>query len=298
MRSKIKQYVLIAAGGILGAISINLFLLPHHLLSGGISGIAIIIHYLTSFPVGLLIIILNIPLMFAAYHFIGRGYLYSTLYGMLIFSFAVDGTRFLADWNFVDDPILAAIYGGLLGGIGSGTIFRVNGSAGGLDIVAAIVKKYYAFNMGGVGFACNGLITLVAGLFFGAKLAMLTLIALFIAGKVTDAVVEGFNRKKTVMIISDKAEEIAEVIMLEVSRGATFLQGEGAFTREDKKVIFMVVNITQFAKIKLVMEEIDPCAFMIVQDAAEVMGRGFTLPKKRIIPLEDEPLRQAISPDG
>lgn len=157
-------------------------------------------------------------------------------------------------------------------------IFRMNGSAGGLDIVAAIIKKYYAFNMGIVGFAVNCLIMLVAGLIFGAKPAMLTLIAMYIGGSVTDKVVEGFNRKKTVMIISDNAQAVAESIMSEVGRGATFLQGEGAFTRQDKKVIFMVVNLTQIAKIKLLIEAIDPCAFMIVQDAAEVMGRGFTLP--------------------
>lgn len=297
MHSSIQQYFLIALGGVLGAMSINLFLLPHHLLSGGISGIAIIIHYLSNSPVGLLIIALNIPLMYAAYRFIGKRYLFSTLYGMLIFSVAVDATRFLADLNFVDDPLLAAIYGGVVGGIGSGIIFRVNGSAGGLDIVAAIVKKYYAFNMGGVGFAVNCLITLVAGIIFGSKLAMLTLIAMFITGNVTDKVVEGLNRKKTVMIISEKAQEVAGSIMIEVSRGATFLRGEGAFTHQDKQVIFMVVNLTQIAKIKFLIEEIDPCAFMIVQDAAEVMGRGFTLPKKRIRPLEDMGQQNFIRPE-
>lgn len=282
MNNRVKQYLLVGLGGLLGAISINVFLIPHHLLSGGVSGIAIILHFLYDFPVGLQIIAMNIPLMYLAWSLIGKEYVLSTLYGMMVFSLSVDATGFMADINFIDDPLLAAVYGGVLSGLGAGLIFRVNGSAGGLDIVAAIVKKYYALNMGFVGFAVNCLIMLVAALFFGAKPAMLTLIAMFITGSVTDKVVEGFNHKKTIMIISENAEEVAEKLMNEVSRGATFLQGEGAFTRQDKKVIFIVVNLIQIAKIKLLIEEIDPYAFMIVQDAAEVMGRGFTLPKKRM----------------
>jgi uncharacterized membrane-anchored protein YitT (DUF2179 family) len=298
MNSRVKQYLLVGIGGLLGAISINVFLIPHHLLSGGVSGIAIILHFLYDFPVGLQIIAMNIPLMYLAWQLIGKEYVLSTIYGMLVFSLSVDATGFLADINFIDDPLLAAVYGGVLSGLGSGLIFRMNGSAGGLDIVVAIVKRYYALNMGSVGFAVNCLIMLVAALFFGAKPAMLTLISMFITGNVTDKVVEGFNRKKTVMIITENAEEVAEMLMNEVSRGATFLQGEGAFTRQNKKVIFIVVNLMQIAKIKLLIEEIDPCAFMIVQDAAEVMGRGFTLPKQRITVQRDADLPQGLGASG
>lgn len=282
MNNTKKQLFWVGIGGLIGAISINLFLLPHHLLSGGVGGIAIILHFLNDYPVGLQVVVLNIPLFYAAYRYIGPQHIFSTLYGMLVFSLSVDATVFLSHLNLVDDPMLAALYGGVLSGLGSGIIFRVNGNTGGLDIVAAIAKKYYSLNVGAVGFSANCLIMLVSGLLFGAKLAMLTLISMYVCAIVTDKVVEGYNRKKTVMIISDQAEQIAEIIINEIGRGVTFLQGKGAFTQQDRRIVFVVVNLTQIARIKMLIEANDPRALMIVQDAAEVMGPGFTLPKRHV----------------
>lgn len=281
MKDKIMQHLVVGLGCILSAVSINLFLVPHHLLSGGLGGIAIIFHFLYKFPIGLQIFIMNIPLLYAAYRLIGKEYLLSTLYGMILFSIAVDATQFLSAINIVDDAMLASIYGGVMNGIGLGLIFRVNGSSGGLDIVSAIMKKYYALNMGTVGFAANCAITIAGAALFGVKLAMFTLLSMFISASITDRVMEGFNRKKTVIIISDYTDEIAQSILSEIGRGVTFLDGVGAFTRQDKKIIFVVVSIMQIAKIKFLIEKIDPDAFMIVQDAAEVMGHGFTLPVSR-----------------
>lgn len=280
MNNTKKQFFWVGVGGLVGAISINVFLIRHHLLSGGVSGIAIILHFLNDYPVGLQVAALNVPLFYAAYRFIGPQHIFSTLYGMLIFSVSVDATGFLTNLNLVDDPMLAALYGGVLSGLGSGIIFRVNGNTGGLDIVAAIAKKYYSLSVGAVGFSANCLIMLVSALLFGAKLAMLTLISMYVCAIVTDKVVEGYNHKKTVMIISDLAEQMAEAIITEIGRGATFLQGQGAFTQQDKRILFVVVNLTQIARIKMLIAAIDPQALMIVQDAAEVMGPGFTLPQK------------------
>ena len=278
MNHKVQQYLFVAIGCLLSSASINLFLVPHHLLSGGVSGLAIISYFLFGLPIGLQIFLMNLPLIYAAYKFLGRDYTITTIYGTLLFSIAVDATRFLAGFRLLDDPMLASITGGLISGIGSGLIFRVNGNAGGLDIIAAIIKKYYSFNVGSVGFAINFVIMLIAALLFGLKLAVLTLIAMFVSANITDKVVEGFNRKKAVFIVSYNTEEIVTAILREVGRGATLLHGEGAFTRQDKPVIFVVVSLTQIAKIKLLVQDADPSAFMIVQDAAEVLGRGFTLP--------------------
>jgi len=278
MKNRIWQYLSVALGCLICSAAINLFLVPHHLLSGGVSGLAIISYFLFGIPIGLQIFLMNVPLIYAAYKFLGKDYTITTIYGTILFSVAVDATRFLANFNLLDDPILAGITGGLISGIGSGLIFRVNGSAGGLDIVAAIIKKYYSFNVGVVGFGVNCVIMLVSATLFGLKLAILTLISMFISASLTDKVVEGFNRKKTIFIISYNTDEIAEAILKEVGRGATILRGEGAFTRQDKRVIFVVVSLTQIAKIKLLVHEADPNAFMIVSDAAEVLGRGFTLP--------------------
>lgn len=281
MKNKINQYVWVAIGCLLSGLAINAFLVPHHLLSGGVSGLAIIFYFLFGFPIGVQILLMNIPLLYAGYRLLGREYTIGTIYGTILFSLAVDATMFVSQFNLIDDPIISAVTGGVLAGIGSGLIFRVNGSGGGLDIVAAIVKKYYSLNFGAVGFAINCLIMGVAAMLFGLKLAMLTLISMFISANLTDKVVEGFNRKKTVFIVSYNTDAIIDVILKEVGRGVTILHGQGAFTRQAKQVLFVVVSLTQIAKIKQLVAEVDPYAFIIVQDAAEVMGRGFTLPGNR-----------------
>jgi uncharacterized membrane-anchored protein YitT (DUF2179 family) len=281
MRYKIYQYLSVGVGCLLSAVAINSFLVPHHLLSGGVSGIAIILYYLFKFPIGVQILAMNVPLVYAAYRLLGKEYTIKTLYGTALFSFFVDATGYLANFTVVDDPILSAITGGIITGIGSGLIFKANGSGGGLDIVSSIIKKYYSMNVGAASFSINCMIMLVAAILFGIKLAILTLISMFIAANITDNVVEGINRKKTVYIVSYKTDEILKAILKEVGRGATILRGEGAFTRQDKQVIFVVVTLTQIGQIKLLVQESDPNAFMIVQDAVEVMGRGFTLPSTK-----------------
>ena len=283
MKRTLLQYGIVAVGCILASIAINLFFVPHHLLSGGVSGLAIIFYYLFELPIGLQIFLMNIPLLFAAYRLLGKSYTVITIYGTILFSFTIDAFKFLAAFSPLSDPLLAAITGGIVNGIGSGLIFRVNGSAGGLDIVAAIVKKYYSFNFGAFGFAVNIVIMMIAAVLFGLTPAILTLISMFVSANLTDKVVEGINRKKTVFIVSYKSAEIAQTILQEVGRGATLLHGQGAFTKQDKQVIFVVVSLTQISQIKALVHEADPQAFMIVQDAAEVMGRGFTLPGSRQI---------------
>jgi uncharacterized membrane-anchored protein YitT (DUF2179 family) len=277
MQQRIWRYALVGLGSIIGGAGINAFLVPHHMLSGGVSGIAMIFYFLFDWPLGLMIVVGNIPLFYAAYKLLDREFVIGALYGLVIFSISIDATRFLAKLNLVDDIILASIYGGVIAGIGSGIIFRVGGSSGGTDIIAILVKKYYSYNIGVVVFSINLVIMIIAAGLFGVKPAMYTLISMFIGSSVTDKVIEGFNRKKTILIISDLSEELAAAILNEVGRGVTFLKGEGAYTRNDKKVIFVVVTLTQIARIKFIVEKVDSRAFMIVQDAAEVMGRGFSV---------------------
>lgn len=281
MKKNAGRYLLITLGCLISTCSINLFLVPHQLLSGGISGIAIIFYYLVGLPIGVQILAMNLPLLYLAYKMFGKKYAIDILFGIVIFSLLVDITSFLNHFNAVDDVMLAAIYGGVFTGIGYGIVFRSNSSTGGMDIVAAIVKTKYGFSVGFINFAVNCGLMVVASLLFGLKLAMFTLISMFISSNLTDKVVAGLNNKKTVVIISGKSEEIAEEIIKEVGRGVTYLKGQGAFTLQDKDIIFVVVNLTQIAKIKLIVDGIDKYAFMIVQDANEVLGRGFTLPSSK-----------------
>lgn len=267
---------MIAVGSLVSSAGVNAFLLPHHMLSGGATGVAMIIYFLTHWSVGLMVLLLNIPLFYAAYRYMDREYVLVSAYGIVVFSAALVVTQPLEQLQAVDDTMLAAIFGGVLSGIGGGLIFRVNGSAGGTDIVAAILKRYCAFNVGMVGFGINLVIISISSLLFGLKPALFTLIAMYLSGRVTDNVVEGVNRRKTITIISEYSEEIAQSILSQLGRGVTFLSGTGAYTRQDKRVVYAVVTTMELAKIKFIVEDIDPQAFMIVSEAAEVLGRGFT----------------------
>lgn len=236
-RQQIMRYGMIAIGGILSGISINAFLLPHQLLSGGVAGAAMILHFLLGWPVGAMVAVFNIPLFVAAYKLKDRAYFFSTLYGMLVFTLSIDATQFMAGMNLLDDTMLAAILGGVISGVGAGLVFRVDGSLGGTDIIAVLIKKYYAFNISYVGFAINCVIMTIAAFLFGFKLAMFTLLSMYVSAIVTDRVIEGFNTKKTIFLISERYEELADAIIQEMGRGVTFLDGQGAFTRENRKEI-------------------------------------------------------------
>lgn len=277
LEHRLLRYAGITLGCLIASCSINLFLVPSHLLTGGATGIAIIVYYLAQLPIGLQTFAYNLPLLAAAWKTLGRGYTFDVIIGTAIFSFCLDFTRFLNAYAPVNDIMLAAIFGGVFNGIGYGLVFRMNGSTGGFDIIGAIVKKYYSLNMGGVIFGFNCVIMLVAGFLFGVAPAMFTLICMYMNAMVTDKVIAGFNSRKAVLIVSNRSEHIAEAIM-EVGRGVTFLHGQGAFTRRERNVVFVVVTLTQVAKIKMIANAIDSDAFMIIMSANEVMGRGFSEP--------------------
>lgn len=278
LEHKLLQYAGVSLGCLIASCSINLFLVPSHLLTGGATGIAIIFYYLAGLPIGLQTFLYNIPLLIAAWKLMGREYTIDIIVGTTIFSLCLDATKFLNGYAPLDDVMLAAIFGGVFNGIGYGIVFRMDGSTGGFDIIGAIIKKYYALHMGGVIFAFNCLIMIVAGCLFGAAPAMFTLIMMFINANVTDKVIAGFNSRKAVLIVSDKAEQIAEDIILELGRGVTFLHSQGAFTHRERDVVFVAVTLTQVAKIKFITNDIDPNAFMIIMSASEVMGKGFSKP--------------------
>lgn len=285
-------------GCLIASCSINLFVVPSHLLTGGATGIAIIFYYIAELPIGVQTFIYNIPLLIASYKLLGKKYTADVIFGTVLFSICLDATKFLNAYAPLEDIMLAAIYGGVFNGIGYGIVFRMNGSTGGFDILGAIIRKYYSMNMGSVIFAFNCVIVTIAGFLFGIAPAMFTLICMYINSHVTDKVIAGLNRRKAVLIVSDKSKEISDGIMNELKRGVTFLHGQGAFSGVEKNIVMVVVSLTQIAKLKLVTHAIDKHAFMIIMSASEVMGRGFSQPRRtKEIPEEDKlspELEQAI----
>ncbi len=279
VKSNIFRHCGVIIGCLIAACSINLFVVPSHLLTGGVTGIAMIIYYLADLPIGVQTFIYNVPLLIASYKLLGKDYTVDVVIGTVIFSICLDATKFLQAYAPVNDIMLASIYGGVFNGLGYGIVFRMNGSTGGFDILGAIVKKFYSMNMGSTIFAFNCCIVGIAGFLFGIQPALFTLICMYVNSHVTDKVIAGLNRKKAVLIISENSADIAEAIMHELKRGVTFLHGQGAFSGNERNVIMVVVSLTEVAKLKMIVNFLDKNAFLIMMSASEVMGRGFTMPR-------------------
>ncbi len=271
------RYAQIVLGALLTSLGYNLFLIPAHLLTGGISGIAIVIYYLTGLPVGAQNFVYNLPILYLAYRMFGRHYAFDTIFGTVVLSILLDLTHFVVDWNVCANIVLNSVFGGVLTGIGFGMVFRVNANTGGLDVVGAVVKKYYAIDMGTVVFVLNFLI--VAGSAFVCTLEemLFTFISIYVIAELTNRVAAGLNREKSIVIISSEAEKICTDIMENVHRGVTYLDGRGGLTKEPRGILFAVVSLTQVGRVKTIVRHHDPQAFMIVSDTSEVSGKGFTL---------------------
>lgn len=277
-----RRYLQIFIGCFIAGAAMNLFLIPAQLLASGLAGTALIVYYLIKLPVGIQLLLYNLPIIYLAYRVFGKLYAFDTIIGTLLYSVSIDALSFLNTYNVVDNRILGAVFGGTMAGIGFGIIFRAGANSGGLDVIGAVIKKYYSLNVGTAIFAVN-IIVIFTGMFiFNIEMGLLTLIATYCSAEMINKVVAGFNRKKSIMIISPHAEQIAPLIMQYLSRGVTFFRGEGAFTRQPKHIIFVVVSLRQVSKIKSTVHALDPNAFMLIADASEVSGRGFTI--KSVMP--------------
>ena len=273
------RYVTIIAGCLICAIGFNIFLIPGHLLSGGISGIAFIVYYLTGAPLGLQLFIYNVPILMISYKVFGRKYAIDTVIGMSLFSIVLDATSFMTDMSVTSDTLLNALFGGILAGAGFGLIFKSGCNTGGFDVLGAVIKKYFSFDMGTGIFIFNVLIIALSAALYSIETALFSFIGIYATTELTNRVAAGFNRQKSIIIVSDHSHEIGKQIMERCERGVTFFTGHGGFTEESKDILFIVANLTQISKIKEIADEFDPAAFMIVSDTSEVMGRGFTLSK-------------------
>lgn len=271
----IPMLLLIIFGSLLGGIAFNTFLIPHKLLSGGVSGVALILSYTAGLNPGVLIFIFNIPIFIAGYKFVDREFILLSLLGMTVFSISIDMFSFLSDYIYIEDTLLSCLYGGVLNGLGMGIVFKNRASQGGIDIVAVIFKKYYSINLGRTSLMINIIIIAIASFFFGLEPAMYTLVTMYVASTVLDKVQQGFGNSKSVMIITDHEQQVADAILQTLDRGVTYLEGEGAYTGNKKKVIYCIVALKQLAKLKQIVNDIDSSAFMAVSDTAEVLGHGF-----------------------
>lgn len=275
------SYVQIAAGAVIAALGLNLFYVPSRLMEGGLTGIALLSHYLWGLPIGLVYAALNVPLLYATWRVWGREGLIKTIWGTLALSGAIEATRSLA-FNS-PDIWLSALYGAVLAGLGLGIIFRAGGTTGGTDIVARLVWRHFGIEMGRTLFALDLLVLGLSGLLFGHLIMLYSLAATFIATRVIDVVQEGLYAAKALTIISDRPREIAAALMERLERGVTIYPAVGAYTGLHREVIYCVITRAEVSRAKALVYELDPRAFMVVTDAHEVMGEGFQSPPPRAV---------------
>ena len=265
-------------GSLLAAIGLEIFLVPNFIIDGGVTGISIISSHLTEFPLGAFIFVLNLPFLIFGYNQIGKTFVLSTLFSITVLSL---GVTFLHPVpGLTQDTLLATVFGGIILGIGVGLVVRYGGSLDGTEIVAIVISKKSAFSVGEIVMFFNLFILSSAGLIFGWDRAMYSLIAYFIAYKVIDITIEGLDESKAIFIVTEKQDEIAEVLMARLGRGVTYLEGKGGYTGEAKGVLYSVVTRLEVAKLKGIIDEIDENAFVTINDVHDVMGG--TLKKKSI----------------
>lgn len=274
MRNNIVAFLVITLGSLLIALGLDMFLIPNRIAAGGVSGLATLIFYVFGAPVGITMLVINVPLFLASLRLLGARFGLKTLYGFLTLSLFVDVLEPVIE-SPTQDPLLAAVYGGVVTGVGLGLVFRAGGTTGGTDLAAQLLLKYYSTSSGQALLFFDGLVIVLAAFVFSTELALYALIAVFISSRVIDVVQEGLGYGRAAFIISDKGEEIAQAIMTRLDRGATFLEGRGAYLQQQKKVLLTVVNRSEITRLKVLVSEIDSRAFVIVANANEVFGEGF-----------------------
>lgn len=259
----------IAFGTLLSAFAFNQFLIPNRMLSGGIAGVSIIINNLTGWPTGVMVLLLNIPVLYLGYRQIGGRFILLTSMAVVSFAFLLD---FVPVQGLVDDLLLAAVFGGVVNGLGLGLVLRAGGSTGGTDVIGVIANRKLGISIGEVLMGFNAIIVAMGALLFDLTSALYTLIAMFVAARIIDTLQTAHGRKSA-LIVSRSADEIARAINTKLERGVTFLHGEGAYGHSQLKVILCVLTRYEVAELKEVVLQIDPQAFMTINDTNEIIGR-------------------------
>ncbi len=281
MKLRIKSILAIIVGSAIMGFGINAFNIPNHLAEGGITGISIILKLM--FPQidqGLVYLSLNVPLFFLGWKVLGRTAFIYTIIGTLSLSAFLSLFAALLTPHPIKDTLLAALYAGVVVGAGLGVIFRYGGTTGGVDIIARVLNKYFGISIGRTLFFADMLVIGASLVYLSLENAMYTLVAVFIAARVIDFFQDGAYAGKALTIISDTPQQIANEI-LTLGRGVTLLSGKGAFSGMDKQVVYCVVSRNEVTRVKGIVQEIDPHAFVIVNDVHEVLGEGFTLDENK-----------------
>jgi uncharacterized membrane-anchored protein YitT (DUF2179 family) len=284
LRPLLQRYLLLTAGALLAAVNVNLFLAPSKIAPGGISGIAIILNELTGWPIGLTMLVLNIPLIVLGFWHLGRfRFLTSTLYTVLLFNLGVD---LISAWvpavALTDEILLNALYGGVVGGIATGLIYRGGGTSAGTGVLARVLQMGTGIPISQIYLITDGAVVLVAGLVFGWEAGLYALITLFVWGLAADFVLEGPSVVRMAFIVTDMPQEVAEAVFRELRLGMTAWPAEGMFTKTEHAVLFCTVSRPHEGALRTVVAEADPEAFVVVGHGHQASGGVFGQAQRRV----------------
>jgi uncharacterized membrane-anchored protein YitT (DUF2179 family) len=283
----VRDYALIIIAALIQAVSLRLFFVPADLASGGVSGIAQLINHFTDWPIGFMILLGNVPLFALGWRFLGGVrfalrtavaiFMYSAFTDLLVqtpfFSPGGAGMRLIDDLQ--GDIFLSALYGAVVSGVGYGLVYRARGTSGGSDVLARILNHYRGVPMTQSYLIVDTVVILGAGFVFGWKAALYAMIALYVSGLVAESTLEGGGTVRTAIIVTSEAETISARIVEELERGATILEGTGAYTGAGRPVLYCVITRAEVATLKAIVQEVDPRAFMVIGVAHEALGEGF-----------------------
>lgn len=270
-------YAKIILGSAIYAMGFQFFTYPNAIPTGGLSGIAMIINFLCGAPVGVLIIIMNIPLFAFAWKKFGVKFILASMCGMILSSAFVDLLA-MAPVVATNQPLLAALYGGAIKGTGLGIVYSTGGTTGGVDIVAKFLRRRYPYiNFGTIMLGLDVVVIIAFTVIFNKfEAAMYGMISMYVVSKMIDLVLYGAINTKACYVITDSYDEVSHAITERLERGVTLLSGEGGWSHEEKRVILCVIKTAQIVDLRKIIREIDEDSFVIVTDAREVFGKGFS----------------------
>ena len=272
------ELIVLSLGCFIMSVGLNMFLEPYMIASGGLTGLAIVLKKIFNTPLWFINLVFNIPLFIFGVKILGKKDATKTLIGILFLTFFLKITEPLTLTFQTNDVLLSSIAGGIVVGISLGMLFRIDASTGGTELACLILNKIFPFiSISVFMFIIDGLVITLAGLVSrNIQTALYAIISLYISVKICDSIIEGFNFSKSFTIITNKSDEICNEIMSKLERGVTFLDGRGGYSKEKKDVLLVVVSRREEVTLRKLVDEIDPYAFVIINNAHEVLGEGFS----------------------
>jgi uncharacterized membrane-anchored protein YitT (DUF2179 family) len=275
-RNNLRDYGLLILGAIVQAASMDLFLVPGQVASGGVSGLAQVLNFHTRLPIGMMVLVMNVPLFVLGWRYLGgRRFFIRTIFTVVLYSMLVDLGLLIIRTGPTRDPMLNALYGGVVGGLGMGITFLGQGTGGGTDILARVLARLRGISLSQSYLFTDALVVLLAGATFGWERALYALIALYVGGVTAEVITEGAGVVRTAIIVCDRPREVADAILREMERGVTGLHGEGMYTRKERTVLYVVISRSEVSRLKAIIHEVDPDAFVVIGQANEALGEGF-----------------------